>query len=56
MKNFLRTLLLAAIASCVLPACAPRKPKSSARIYAGDAPTIKYSDRAEVAGGRVNTY
>ena len=52
-------LLLATLALALLTAlgaCAHGKPKSSAHIYAGDAPTIKYSDRAESAGGHINTY
>ena len=52
-------LLLATLALALLTAlgaCTRGKPKSTAHIYAGDAPTIKYSDRAENAGGHINTY
>lgn len=56
MKTSLRVLLLAFAASCLLPGCAPRKPKSSARMYSGDAPSIKFSDKPESAGGHLNTY
>lgn len=55
-KSRLPLLLLAAAALCLLPACASRKSKSSARMYSGDAPTIKYSDKPESAGGHLNTY
>jgi len=35
----------------------PKKPKkSSAHIYEGDAPTIKFLDEPEAAGGAVHTY
>ncbi len=44
------TLLLA------LGACARGKPKSSARMYGGDAPTIKYSEKQETPGGYISTY
>ena len=56
MKKSRLPLLLAAAALCLLPACASRKSKSSAHMYSGDAPTIKYSDKPESAGGRMNTY
>ena len=51
MLAFLTAATLAA-----LGACARGKPKSSAHIYAGDAPTIKFSDKPESAGGNINTY
>ena len=56
MKKSLLSLLVGTVSICLLPACAPRKPKSTAHMYSGDAPTIKYSDKPENAGGRVNTY
>ena len=56
MKKSRLPLLLAAAALCLLPACAHRQSKSSAHMYSGDAPTIKYSDKPETAGGRMNTY
>ncbi|MCE9612071.1 MAG: hypothetical protein K8R23_17880 [Chthoniobacter sp.] len=55
MNNSCRILLLAALA-ITFPACASRKPKSSAHLYSGDAPTIKYSNKPENAGGRLHTY
>jgi len=55
MPNSCRLLLLAALA-LALPACASRQPKSSAHLYSGDAPTIKYSDKPESAGGHLQTY
>ena len=51
-----KTVLLLLAATVLLPACAQRKPKSSARMYSGDAPTIKYSNRPETAGGHLQTY
>ena len=56
MKKSRLPLLLAAVALCLLPACASRKSKSTAHMYSGDAPTIKYSAKPENAGGRMNTY
>ena len=59
MMRAMQKLLLAFIATailCALGACARGKPKSSAHIYAGDAPTIKFSDKPETAGGNINTY
>lgn len=52
-------LLLACLAVATLSAlgaCARGKPKSSAHVYAGDAPTIKFSDKPENAGGNIHTY
>ena len=55
MQKFLfAALALATLAA--LGACARGKPKSSAHIYAGDAPTIKFSNKPESAGGNINTY
>lgn len=51
-----KTALLLFLATVLLPACAQRKPKSSAHLYSGDAPTIKYSNRPETAGGHLQTY
>ena len=56
-KLRLAILALATLATLsALGACARGKPKSSAHIYAGDAPTIKFSDKPESAGGNINTY
>ena len=55
MQKFLFALTAIATLSA-LGACARGKPKSSAHIYAGDGPTIKFSDKPESAGGRINTY
>ena len=52
MSRFLLPVLLA----FTLAACAKGKPKSSAHIYAGNAPTIKFSEHPENAGGHINTY
>ncbi len=56
MSKSLVPLLLAALALSALGACARGKPKSSAHIYSGDAPTIKFSNKPESAGGHINTY
>jgi hypothetical protein len=52
----MRTLLLvfcgAAVCSIGMTGCATGKPKSSARIYDGDAPTIRITGE-ETAGGRL---
>jgi hypothetical protein len=32
------------------------KPKSSAHIYGGDSPQIKFLDEPEAAGGNIHTY
>ena len=53
-KLLLACLALATLAT--LGACARGKPKSSAHIYSGNAPTIKFSDKPESAGGHINTY
>ncbi len=55
MQKFLLAALAIATLSA-LGACARGKPKSSAHIYAGDAPTIKFSAKPENAGGNINTY
>jgi hypothetical protein len=56
MQKLLLPILCVATA-LALGACAHRgKPKSSAHVYSGDAPTIRYSDKPETAGGRVNPY
>ena len=49
-------LLLAALLALTLAACARGKPKSTAHMYEGNAPTIKFSDKPENAGGHLNTY
>lgn len=51
-----KTALLLLLATVLLPACAHRPPKSTAHLYSGDAPTIKYSNRPETAGGHLQTY
>ena len=56
MSKFLLPALCAATFFCALGACARGKPKSTARMYGGDAPTIKYSEKHESAGGYINTY
>jgi hypothetical protein len=48
--------LLAAAVLFALGACARGKPKSSAHVYEGDAPSIKFSNKPESAGGHINTY
>lgn len=48
-------LLLALLLAFTLGACARGK-KSTAHIYEGNAPSIKFSDKPENAGGRINTY
>ena len=55
MQKFLLACLAIATLS-PLGACARGKPKSSAHVYAGDAPTIKFSDKPENAGGNIHTY
>jgi len=56
MKNSLFRLLAAVAVLAAFGACARGKPKSSAHVYAGDAPTIRFSEKPETAGGRINTY
>ena len=56
MSKLLLSALLATAALCALGACARGKPKSSAHIYEGNGPNIKFSDKPENAGGRINTY
>lgn len=48
--------LLGAAVLFALGACARGQPKSSAHMYRGDAPTIKYNDKPETAGGHIHTY
>lgn len=55
MQKLLLALFAVATFSA-LGACARGKPKSSAHVYAGDAPTIKFSDKPENAGGNIHTY
>ena len=55
MQKFLLACLAITTLSA-LGACARGKPKSSAHVYAGDAPTIKFSDKPENAGGNIHTY
>lgn len=45
---------LSALAGCSM--FSSKKPKSSAHMYEGDAPTIHYSDKPEAAGGALNPY
>jgi hypothetical protein len=52
-------LFLAAVAVFAVGACAHKqdKPKkTSTHIYEGNAPTIKFMDDPEAAGGPVHTY
>jgi len=57
-KFLLRLVVLALVVS--LAGCGwgrKKKPTSSAHIYEGDtAPTIRYSDEREAAGGPLNPY
>lgn len=46
--------LLATLSGCSLFHKGP--PKSSAHLYEGDSPTLRFNDRPEVAGGAVNPY
>ena len=55
MQKLLLALLAVATLS-TLGACARGKSKSSAHVYAGNAPTIKFSDQPENAGGNIHTY
>ncbi len=50
--------LFVALMMCAFVGCASRnkKPKSSVHIYEGEAPTIRYSDEPEAAGGSLNSY
>lgn len=51
-------ILIAAVSltGCSLWGGKNKKPKSSARVYEGEAPSIRYNDKAETAGGRLNPY
>lgn len=56
-KFFLPLLLVAvlmALSGCSLFHKGP--PKPSAHMYEGDAPTLRFNDRPESAGGAVNPY
>jgi uncharacterized protein YceK len=44
---------LGALAGC---STSSKKPKSSAHLYEGDSPSIRYSDKPESAGGALNPY
>jgi hypothetical protein len=55
MTKFLLPLCATALL-LALGACSHKKPKSSAHIYGGDSPTIKYSEKQETAGGYIRTY
>jgi len=56
MRKIVLPLLVATAVLASICACARGKPKSSAHVYAGDAPTIKFSKKPESAGGRLHTY
>lgn len=56
MQRLLFTALFTAATLLAIGACARGKPKSSARVYAGDAPSIRFSDKPEAAGGNINAY
>ncbi len=45
---------LGALAGCSL--FSKKKPESSARMYEGDSPSIRYNDEPESAGGPLSTY
>ncbi len=58
LKLILRLLLVvlfASVAGCSLWK-KDKTPKSSARVYDGDAPSIRYSDEPEAAGGPLTPY
>jgi uncharacterized GH25 family protein len=57
MQKILTLFLVVAV--FVVTACAHKQPKpkkSSTHIYEGDAPSIKFMDQPEAAGGPVHTY
>jgi len=57
-KFLLRLLLVvwfASVAGCSLWK-KEKTPKSSARVYEGDAPSMRYSDEPEAAGGPLTPY
>lgn len=53
MSKLLLPALLATAVLFALGACARGQPKSSARIYPGDGPSIKFMDKPESAGGTI---
>ncbi|EDY22288.1 hypothetical protein CfE428DRAFT_0413 [Chthoniobacter flavus Ellin428] len=56
-KPLLPLLLVVALMS--LSGCSlfhRKAPKSSAHIYEGDSPTLRFTDKPEAAGGEVNPY
>jgi hypothetical protein len=55
-KSLLRLFL--ALVVCALAGCASRdkKPKPSAHVYEGDAPSIHFNTEREAAGGPLNPY
>jgi hypothetical protein len=55
MPKFLLPLFVIALL-LTLGACSHGKSKSTARMYSGDSPTIKFSDKQETPGGYIHTY
>jgi hypothetical protein len=57
MSKSLRPLLLLVILA-TLPGCSlfHKKSSSSAHLYEGDAPTLRFNSKPETAGGRINPY
>lgn len=55
MPKFLLSLFAVALLLS-LGACSHKGSKSSARMYGGDSPTIKFSEKQESAGGYIHTY
>ena len=52
-------IVFAALLIAALPGCSlfhKKNQGSNAHLYSGDAPTIKYSDKPEAAGGEMHTY
>ncbi|MEP6668759.1 MAG: hypothetical protein ABJF10_06380 [Chthoniobacter sp.] len=47
-------MMLVALSGCSL--FHKKKPESSAHLYEGDAPTLRFNDKPESAGGAVNPY
>ena len=47
-------LMCAALAGCAFGK--KKKPASSARLYEGDSPSIRFSDEPEAAGGPLTPY
>jgi hypothetical protein len=52
----LLSLLVALVALSGCSLFHKKQPRSSAHLYEGDSPTLRYTDRPETAGGAVNPY